>query len=63
MPGNAMIVMHKDVPDDIAAKVEAGLKASMDDPDFTKILEKSSFRSASFPPLNWVRSSLKTKKA
>ena len=43
MPGNAMIVMHKDVPDDIAAKVEAGLKASMDDPDFTKILEKIQF--------------------
>ena len=43
MPGNAVIVVPKGVPDDIAAKLEAAVKASMDDPDFTKILENIKF--------------------
>ena len=43
MPGNAIMVAPKGIPDDIAAKLEAGLKASMNDADFTKILQKIQF--------------------
>ena len=43
MPGNAIMVAPKGLPDDIAAKIEAALKKSMDDPDFTKILDKIKF--------------------
>ena len=43
MPGNAIMVAPKGLPDDIAAKLEAALKKSMDDADFTKILEKIKF--------------------
>ena len=43
MPGNSVVVAPKGLPDDIAAKLEAAVKASMDDPDFTKILERIKF--------------------
>jgi len=43
MPGNAVVVAPKGLPDDIAAKLEAAIKASMDDPDFTKILQRIKF--------------------
>jgi len=43
MPGNAIMVAPKGIPDDIAMKLEAALKKSMDDKDFTKILQKIQF--------------------
>lgn len=43
MPGNAVLVAPKGLPDDIAAKLEAAVKAAMDDPDFTKILQRIKF--------------------
>lgn len=41
--GNAVLVAPAGLPDDIAAKLEAAGKASLDDPDFTKILENIKF--------------------
>jgi tripartite-type tricarboxylate transporter receptor subunit TctC len=43
MPGNSVIAVPKGTPDDISAKLEAAVKASMDDADFTKILERIKF--------------------
>lgn len=43
MPGNVVVVTPKGTPDDIAMKLEAAIKASMDDPDFTTILERIQF--------------------
>ena len=41
--GNAILVAPAGLPDDIAAKLEAAGKASLDDPDFTKLLENIKF--------------------
>ncbi len=41
--GNAVLVAPAGLPDDIAAKLEAAGKASLDDPDFTKLLENIKF--------------------
>ena len=46
MPGAAVIAVPKDTPDDVVAKLEAAVKASMDDADFTAILEKLKFPKA-----------------
>lgn len=43
MPGNAVIMAPKGVPADVVSKLEAGIKAALDDEDFTKILEKLKF--------------------
>jgi tripartite-type tricarboxylate transporter receptor subunit TctC len=43
MPGNAIMVAPKGLPADVAATLEAAIKRSMDDPDFTKILERIQF--------------------
>lgn len=43
MPGSAVIAVRKGTPDEIVAKIEAAVKASMDDPDFTKVLGKLKF--------------------
>lgn len=43
MPGDNGIVAPKGIPEVARAKLEAAVKASMDDPDFTKILERIKF--------------------
>ncbi|NKC13692.1 MAG: hypothetical protein GKR94_16340 [Gammaproteobacteria bacterium] len=43
MPGNSVLVAPKGVAPEVAAKLEAAAKASMADPDFTKILERIQF--------------------
>jgi tripartite-type tricarboxylate transporter receptor subunit TctC len=43
MPGNAIIAVPKGTPKAIVAKLEAAIKKSMDDPDFTKILKRIKF--------------------
>ncbi len=43
MPGNSILAAPAGLPDDIAARIEAAAKASMDDPDFTKVLENIQF--------------------
>lgn len=43
MPGNAVIAAPKGTPKAIVAKLEAAIKKSMDDPDFTKILKRIKF--------------------
>ena len=43
MPGNSVIVAPAGLPDDIAMKIEAAVSASMDDPDFTKVLANIQF--------------------
>lgn len=43
MPGNAIIVAPKGLPADVRTKIESAIKASMDDADFTKILERIKF--------------------
>jgi len=43
MAGNSVVVVPKGVSDDIQAKLEAAVKASMDDPDFERILENIQF--------------------
>ncbi len=43
MPGDNGIVAPKGIPEAARAKLEAAVKASMDDPDFTKILERIKF--------------------
>ena len=43
MPGDNGIVAPKGIPEKARAKLEAAVKASMDDPDFTKILERIKF--------------------
>jgi tripartite-type tricarboxylate transporter receptor subunit TctC len=43
MPGDNGIVAPKGIPEEARAKLEAAVKASMDDPDFTKILERIKF--------------------
>ncbi len=43
MPGNSVVVAPAGLPDDIAAKLEAAVKASMDDPDFTRVLKNIQF--------------------
>ncbi|NKB56646.1 MAG: hypothetical protein GKS00_09935 [Alphaproteobacteria bacterium] len=43
MPGDNGIVAPKGLPADIRAKLEAAVKVSIDDPDFTKILERIKF--------------------
>lgn len=43
MPGAAVIAVPAATPDAIVAKLEAAVKASMDDPDFTQILQKLQF--------------------
>lgn len=43
MPGGAVVAVPKDTPDDVVAKLEAALKASMNDPDFTKVLANLKF--------------------
>jgi tripartite-type tricarboxylate transporter receptor subunit TctC len=44
--GNAVMIAPKGLPDDIAAKLEAAAKASLDDPDFTKLLKNIKFPKA-----------------
>ncbi|MGI9336849.1 MAG: tripartite tricarboxylate transporter substrate-binding protein, partial [Gammaproteobacteria bacterium] len=41
--GNAVLVAPAGLPDDIAAKLEAAGKASLDDPDFNKLLANIKF--------------------
>ena len=41
--GNAVLVAPAGLPDDIAMKLEAAAKASLDDPDFTKLLANIKF--------------------
>jgi tripartite-type tricarboxylate transporter receptor subunit TctC len=43
MPGNAVIAAPKGVSPEVVAKLEAGIKAALDDPDFTVILAKLKF--------------------
>ncbi len=43
MPGDNGIVAPKGIPEAARAKIEAAVKASMSDPDFTKILERIKF--------------------
>lgn len=43
MPGDNGIVAPAGIPEEARAKLEAAVKASMDDPDFTKILESIKF--------------------
>ncbi len=43
MPGNSILAAPAGVSDEIAAKLEAAVKAAMDDPDFTKVLENIQF--------------------
>ena len=43
MPGDNGIVAPKGIPEEARAKLEAAVKASMDDPDFTKILQRIKF--------------------
>jgi tripartite-type tricarboxylate transporter receptor subunit TctC len=43
MPGSAVLTVRKGTPDAIVAKIEAAAKLAMDDPDFTKVLEKLKF--------------------
>ena len=43
MPGNSVIAAPAGLPDDIAMKIEAAVRASMDDPDFTKVLANIQF--------------------
>ena len=43
MPGDNGIVAPKGIPEEARVKLEAAVKASMDDPDFTKILERIKF--------------------
>ncbi len=43
MPGNSILIAPAGIPDEIAAKLEAAVKAAMDDPDFTKVLENIQF--------------------
>lgn len=43
MPGDNGIVAPAGLPADVTAKLEAAIKASMDDPDFTTILERIKF--------------------
>ena len=43
MPGDNGIVAPKGIPEAARAKLEAAVKASMSDPDFTKILERIKF--------------------
>lgn len=43
MPGAAVIAVAKGTPAAVVAKIEAAVKASMDDADFTKILGKLKF--------------------
>jgi tripartite-type tricarboxylate transporter receptor subunit TctC len=46
MPGNAVLSAPAGISDEIAAKLEAAAKMAMDDPDFTKILERIQFPKA-----------------
>jgi tripartite-type tricarboxylate transporter receptor subunit TctC len=43
MPGAAILAVRKGTPDAVVAKIEAAAKTAMDDPDFTKVLEKLKF--------------------
>lgn len=43
MPGDNGIVAPKGIPEEARSKLEAAIKASMDDPDFTKILKRIKF--------------------
>ncbi len=43
MPGNSILIAPAGISDEIAAKLEAAVKAAMDDPDFTKVLENIQF--------------------
>ena len=43
MPGDNGIVAPKGIPEEARAKLEAAVKKSIDDPDFTKILERIKF--------------------
>ncbi|MBT6276837.1 MAG: tripartite tricarboxylate transporter substrate binding protein [Chromatiales bacterium] len=43
MPGNSVLVAPVGIPDDIAMRIEAAAKKSMDDPDFTKVLKNIQF--------------------
>ena len=43
MAGNSVLVAPKGTPEDIQTKLEAAVKASMDDPDFERILENIQF--------------------
>ena len=43
MPGNSVIAAPAGLPDDIAMKLETAVSASMDDPDFTKVLANIKF--------------------
>jgi tripartite-type tricarboxylate transporter receptor subunit TctC len=43
MPGNSVLTAPAGLPDDIAMKLEAAAKTSMDDPDFTRILKNIQF--------------------
>lgn len=43
MPGDNGIVAPAGLPADVTAKLESAIKASMDDPDFTTILERIKF--------------------
>ena len=46
MPGNAVLSAPAGISDEIAAKLEAAAKKAMDDPDFTKILQRIQFPKA-----------------
>jgi tripartite-type tricarboxylate transporter receptor subunit TctC len=46
MPGNAVLSAPAGISDEIAGKLEAAAKMAMDDPDFTKILERIQFPKA-----------------
>lgn len=61
MPGNAVVVAPKGIPDDIAAKLEAAVKASMDDPDFTQILQNIKFPKRFIPSADMTAFVAKTR--
>ncbi len=46
MPGNAVLSAPAGIPDDIAMKLEAAAAKVMNDPDFTKVLERIQFPKA-----------------
>ena len=46
MPGNAVLSAPAGISDAIAAKLEAAAKVALDDPDFTKILQRIQFPKA-----------------
>ena len=51
MPGNSVIVAPAGLPDDIADRIEAAVSASMDDPDFTKVLANIQFPKKFIPSM------------